>query len=271
MALKVTTPGQNTGFDNVGTDDYRSGQIGARGADGAVFLAGTEAAAGTDGPLNRPVGILGEDRLTSTLQVTTQVAERVSATTGAAAADGPATALAHDSVVANSQFLEIAVTNGAVTAGTDLTEGAAGGGDYLFTDAAGTFTIHSGGPATLVDSTTYEIDVSYSFQLDDPDETNFRGVNFKGSLDDTEGSGKATVWKGFGEYETDQFVTSVAYTIGQELRFTHSSHAMGAGLLTNEAGGATVVAIIVGRVTKLPTASDPFLGFDLNISPSDVP
>jgi hypothetical protein len=271
MALKVTTPGQNTGFDRVGTNDYRSGQLGARGTDGRVFLAGTEAAAATDGPLNRPIGILGEDRLTSALQTTSQVSERTSATTGAAGADGPAVALAHDTVVANSQRLVIAVTNGAVVAGTALVEGAAAGGDYLFTDATGTYTIHSGGPATLIDSTTYEIDVTYSFQLDDVDEKNFRGVNFKGSLDDTEGSGKATVWKGFGEYETDQFVTSVAYAVGQELRFTHSSHPMGAGLLTNQAGGATVVAIIVGRVNKVPTASDPFLGFDLNISPSDVP
>jgi len=265
MALKVITPSANTGYETVGVDDYRSGMIGARAADGSIVVCGSANDPSTG---LKPVGILGEDRLTAALQRTDQISEETSATCGAAGADGPAVALAHNAVAANSQRVVTTATVGAVVAGTALTEGAAAGGDYTFVDAAGTIAIHSGGPAALLDSTTYSIAVSYTFSLDDDYERNFRGVNYKGAQDDTEGSKKATLWKGYGEFETDQFVTNQSYAIGDPLRVTLSGHSMGAGLLTKEASGGTVAAgpaagaLTVARVNKIPTASQPFIGIE---------
>lgn len=239
MALKVITPSFNSGGDAVGTDDYRAGQVAAHDSTGACVLAGTESAANTNGAKNKAIGLFGEDRITTTLQITTQVLEEVTVTSGVAVA------LAHDQVITNSQRVLIK-SSGAVQ-----TEGV----NYSFDDAAGTITSLNIASGTVVQ-------VTYSFKLDDAAEKDFRGVNYKGSLDDTEGSKKSTVWKGYGEFETDQFVTNVAYVIGDELRYTHSSHDAGAGLLTNAAGSGTVVNVVVGRVRKVPTAADPFLGFE---------
>ena len=97
-------------------------------------------------------------------------------------------------------------------------------------------------------------EVTYTFQLNDDFEKNFRGVNFKGAMDDTEGSKKATVWKGFGEFTTDQFVTSATYAVGDVLRCTTAGHALGAGLFTNEAAGG-VVNKVLAVVTSVLTAS----------------
>lgn len=239
MALKVITPSFNSGGDAVGTDDYRAGMVAAHDSTGACVLAGTESTAATNGPKNKAVGLFGEDRITTTLQITTQVLEEVTVTSGVAVA------LAHDQVITNSQRVLIK-SSGAVQ-----TEGV----NYSFDDAAGTITSLNIASGTVVQ-------VTYSFKLDDAAEKDFRGVNYKGSLDDTEGSKKSTVWKGYGEFETDQFVTSVAYAIGDELRYTHSSHDAGAGLLTNAAGSGTVINVVVGRVRKVPTAADPFLGLE---------
>lgn len=243
MALKVTTPSANTGFDPVGADDYRSGMIAARAADGSVVVCGSASDPDTG---TKPIGILGEDRLTSALQRTDQVSEEVTVTIGVA------TALAHDSIVAGSYRLV------RTSDSTVLVEG--GGDDFTINTTTGVVTFLAGGPATLVNGDV--IAVTYTFNLNDDFEKNFRGVNFKGATDDTEGSKKATVWKGHGEFETDQFVTANAYEIGDLLRVTLSAHAMGAGLLTNEAAGGTVGATATARVNKVPTASDPFLGFE---------
>ena len=97
------------------------------------------------------------------------------------------------------------------------------------------------------------------YTLNDDFEKNFRGVNFKGAMDDTEGSKKATVWKGYGEFTTDQFCTNLSYAVGEPLYCTNKGHALGAGLFTNEAAGTTNTRYIVGVVTGVPTASDPFL------------
>lgn len=233
MALKVITPGSNTGYDTVGTTDYRAGMIGARNATTGVVVPSD----GTDGSLP-PIGVLGEDKLTTGLQQTTQQNEQVTLTSGVAVA------LAHDAVVANSQFVEVAST------GTDLTEST----DYTFDDTNGTIT----SMGTQTDGTV--VYVTYTYQLNDQYEKDFRGVNYKGATDDTEGSGKSTVWKGFGEYETDQFDTAVAYAVNDKLHVTNSSHGAGAGLISTS-GTANTGNICVGRVTKVPTAADPWLGF----------
>lgn len=239
MALKVITPSFNTGGDAVGTDDYRAGMIAAHDSSGNCVLAGTESAKGTNGPKNKPIGIFGEDRITTVLQQTSQVSEEVTVSSGVAVA------LAHDSIVTNSQRVVNKASGSAYTETTN----------YTFDDAAGTITSVNIPSGTVVQ-------VTYTFKLDDQSEKDFRGVNFKGSLDDTAGSKKSTVWKGYGEFHTDQFVTAQSYAIGDELRVTHSSHDMGAGLLSNEASSAAVVNVVVGRVTKVPTAADPLLGLE---------
>lgn len=241
MALKVTTPSANTGFDPVGADDYRSGMIAARDADGNVVVCGSsnDPDSGT-----KPIGILGEDRLTSDLQQTTQVDEEVEVTVSVGIA------LSHDAIVPGSYTFKKGTTV--------LVEG--GGQDFTIVAATGVVTFTSGGPASLVNGDT--VLATYTFKLNDDFEKNFRGVNFKGATDDTEGSKKATVWKGHGEFETDQFVTANAYTIGELLRVTKASHAMGPGLLTNEVAGADVAATSTARVEKVPTASDPFIGIE---------
>lgn len=245
MALKVTTPSANTGFDPVGADDYRSGMIAARAADGSIVVCGSsnDPDAG-----DKPVGILGEDRLTAALQTTTQFEEQITVT------NAVGIALAHDAVVPDSQRV-VRVSDSAV-----LVEGAAPGGDYDFNDTTGVITTHAGGPNSVVNGDV--VLVSYTFKLNDELEKNFRGVNFKGATDDTEGSKKSTVWKGYGEFETDQFVTSQPYAVGDTLKVTKTGHPMGAGLLTNEAPGANVGTTVCARVEKVPSASDPFIGFE---------
>jgi hypothetical protein len=251
MALKVITPSANTGFDPVGADDYRSGMIAARDADGNVIVCGSALDSTDKG--SKPIGILGEDRLTSTLQATTQVEEEVTV------AIGVGIALAHDDLVTGSWRL-FRTTDGP----TDpLKEGASD--DFEINKTTGVVTFHTNtNPGDHNLQAGDVVKVAYTFNLNDDFEKNFRGVNFKGATDDTEGSKKATVWKGHGEFETDQFVTSQAYLVGDLLQVTTSGHAMGAGLLTNEAGdaGATVGVTSTARVEKVPTASDPFLGFE---------
>lgn len=252
MSLKVITPGQNTGYDAVGTVDFRAGQIGARTSAGAIVLAGSEVAAGTTGPMNKPVGVLGDDRITSSFARTSQVQEEV------VSVDTVAVALAHNAIKVGSLYVTLKLAPFTLLTGP----GAAPANDYNVDFTNGTITIDASGPNTVADGTA--VLVTYSFDLNDTFEQDFVGVNFKGSLDDTAGSKKATVWKGYGEYETDQFNTSVAYAIGDKLRVTHSSHALGAGLLTNQAAGGTVVEAVVARVTKVPTAANPFLGFEFD-------
>ena len=245
MALKVITPSSNTGFDDVGTQDYRSGQIGGRNSSGAIVLSDGHDNSAGDGTGIPPIGVLGEDKITTTLQQTTQVSEEVTLTSGVAVA------LSHDAIVTNSQRVVVKATGSALTETTD----------YTFVDASGTIS------STGTQANGTVVLVTYTFQLNDANEKDFRGVNYKGSLDDTEGSGKATVWKGNGEFETDQFVTDVAYSINDVLRVSGPSHDMGAGLLTNEVASGNppsvvVGNLIVGRVTKIPTAADPLLGFE---------
>lgn len=233
MALKVITPGSNTGFDKVGTENYRSGMIAARNSTGLIVLSDGDDVTGP------PIGVLGEDKLTTSLQATSQKDEEVTLTSGVAVA------LSHDSVLANSQRVVVKSSGSALVEGTG----------YTFDDAAGTVT----GKGTVANGTV--VLVTYLFNLDDDNEKNFRGVNFKGSLDDTEGSQRATVWKGHGEYETDLFDTAVAYVVNDKLAVTNASHDLGKGFLS-KAGTSNTGDVECGRVTKVPTASDPLLGFE---------
>lgn len=249
MSLKFITPSNNTGHTPVGSDDFQQGMVAALDSNGNAVLAGTESAASTNGPKNKAVGIFGDDHITTTLKNTNIVGEEL------ILASGVAVALSHDSVIANSQRVTLK------TGGTLLTETT----DYTFSDSAGTLT------STGTQANGTIVLVTYSFGLDDTIEKDFVGVNYRGSRDDAEGSQKATIWKGYSEFETDRFVTSQSYAIGNELRYTHSTHDMGAGLLTNQSGGSTVVDVIVGRVSRVPTAANPFLGVDWYGTASDLP
>jgi hypothetical protein len=239
MALKINVPSNPTGNAPVGDNDYQSGQVAALDSTGAACLAGTEAAANTNGTRNIAVGVFGEDHLTANLQSTSQAKEEL------ILASGVAVPLAHDALVANSQRVALK---------SDDTTVLVAGVDYTISAMAGTVT----STGTKANGTV--VTVSYTFNLNDKAEKDFRGQNFRNTLDDVDGSGKSTVWKGYAEIETDQFVTSRAYAISDQLRYTHSSHALGAGKFTNEAGGSTVVDVIVGRVLSVPTAANPFLG-----------
>lgn len=251
MALKVITPGTNTGFDPVGVNDYREGMLAARDSSGNVVLAGTESTAGTSGPKNRVIGVLGEDRLSSQLQATTQVQEEVTSV------DTVAVALSHNALKTGSVRVITKVGSTVLTG-----PGTAPSNDFNIDFTNGTITVNATGPNTIPDGTV--VLVTYTFELNDQIEKDFRGTNYKGSGDETEGSKRSTVWKGYGEYETDQFVSNQAYLVSDALRVTHSSHAMGAGLLTKEAAGSTVCAPIVGRVNKVPTAAQPTIGFEFD-------
>lgn len=241
MALRVLTPSSNTGHNTVGAPSFRSGMVAALNGDGAVVVCG-----GADDPSNgaKPIGLFGDDRLGTILQQTSQVEESVIVTIGTGIA------LAHDSIVAGSYVLRRGLTV--------LTEGV--GQDYTIVTSTGVVTFLAGGPAGLVNGDV--VLVTYTFQLDDDAEKDFRGVDYRGSLDDTAGSKKVTVWKGHGEFYTDQYVTSQAYSVGALLRVTRSAHPMGAGLLTPEAAGPQVGATATARVFKVPTAADPLLGFE---------
>jgi len=78
-------------------------------------------------------------------------------------------------------------------------------------------------------------------------------------------SGKLTFMRSMGSYETDVYetfeedgVTPLVYVIGDAL------YSSDFGLLSNEAA-LSAVCPVVARVSKLPTATDPWLGFDLLI------
>jgi len=259
MALKVITPSSNTGYDAVGTTDYRAGMIAARAADGTIVVCGsadTSTGAAFTGPVDRAVGILGEDRLTALLQDATQVKEQI---TLASTVTTPI-ALAHDDHLAGTSSTSPSMTvkivsaaDAGYTAGDDVPVTT----NFTINGVTGVITPIVAGTHTNTAGDVWE--VTYTFQLNDDFEKNFRGVNFKGAMDDTEGSKKATVWKGFGEFTTDQFVTSATYAVGDDLRCTTAGHALGAGLFTNEAAGG-VVNKVLAVVTSVPTASDPFLG-----------
>lgn len=268
MALKVITPGSNTGFDTVGTVDYRAGMIAARTSTGAVVPCGYVTGNPTETAVdNIPIGILGEDRITSGYQKTAQAKELITISNlPASNAYSSAYALSRNNLVSNSIFIETAATTATATlAAINAQESNSTTVDVLVDPSAGTlqFKVAESGPAFAV-SSEYTLEVTYTYNLDDKYEREFRGVNYKGAMDDTEGSGKATVWKGFGEYETDQYDTTQDYAIGDALRVTSKDHALGAGVVTKAAGGATVVDTKIGNVTKVPTASDPFLGFTFN-------
>lgn len=95
--------------------------------------------------------------------------------------------------------------------------------------------------------------VDYSYTLTDYEKDVVRGANWMNLQDDTSGNGKMTVIQDFGIVYTDQFDTSVGYTIG-------------ASVYINSAGKFTSTSstnLAYGKCVSAPTASDPFLGVQI--------
>lgn len=80
------------------------------------------------------------------------------------------------------------------------------------------------------------------------------GSNYDRQPDDTLGSGKITVAEGDAKIYTDQYDPTQTYALNDALRSDGNS------LWTTAATGN--VTSVCGRVIKVPTASDPFLGLD---------
>lgn len=76
------------------------------------------------------------------------------------------------------------------------------------------------------------------------------GQNYDRQPDDTLGSGKITVAEGDAKIYTDQYDPTQTYTLNAQLRPNANS------LWTTAAGALSVC----GRVVRVPTAADPFLG-----------
>lgn len=128
-------------------------------------------------------------------------------------------------------------------AGTDYTPTT----DYTVGTTNGTITRNGAGITN--GATVY---VTYTYQYSEADKIN-EGKNFALNFDDTLGSNKITFIQGFSTIYTDQYDTSLDYTVGQTLYVT------GTGKFTtqNFFGGKSF-----GKVVSVPTASDPFLGVE---------
>jgi hypothetical protein len=123
--------------------------------------------------------------------------------------------------------------------------------DYLVNTTNGTLARVATG--SIGDGDTVSID--YRYQLS-ADELLLRGTNYTNSLDDTAGSGKMTVIQDFAEIYTDQFDTSVAYTMDCPL-YIGSGGKVGLFTSSNSSG------IAFGKCIKIPTAADPILGVQI--------
>ncbi len=119
--------------------------------------------------------------------------------------------------------------------------------DYTVNTTNGT--IARTGDSSIPDGAT--VKVSYTYNLT-TEEIKTRGTNYMNSFDDTAGHGKMTVITGYAELYTDQFDTSKSYTIGAQLYVNN-------GVFTTEDTG-----VAFGKVISVPTASDPFLGVQIN-------
>jgi len=134
---------------------------------------------------------------------------------------------------ANVKSSSYKVTDGDSTTYTETT-------DYTVNTTNGTVTRTSTGSIGSTDT----IYVTYSYQ--DPDLT---------GIDQTLGSGMAATLEDAGEIATLVYDTSVAYTLMGSLYCNAS------GYLTSTNGGGSVV----GKVTKVPTSSDPELRYKLSL------
>ena len=111
-------------------------------------------------------------------------------------------------------------------------------------------------------SGNYEVDICVNYKPAGIFLNDASGAPFENTP--TVASGKLTVMRSMGSFETDIYETrdlqnnfDLVYTAGNFL------YASIFGLLTAE--DLSAICPVVGRITKAPTPTDPWLGFDLYI------
>ena len=135
------------------------------------------------------------------------------------------------------------------------------------TDESTTYTIktdytmnYTNGIVTRVDGGHIEagatVLISYSYQRTLQEIEEDIGMPITNSLDETFGSNKVVVFQGRCRIATTCYDTSKAYAVNDAL------YDNGDGLLTSDSTGSKVQ---VGRVLKVPEASDPYLIADLSL------
>jgi hypothetical protein len=96
--------------------------------------------------------------------------------------------------------------------------------------------------------------VSYRYYASDVELDQLYGRNWMNTLDDTMLVGKITVIQDFAVIYTDQYDTTVGYTVGDDLYITDN------GRVTSDSSGE---ATRVGICVKVPTVDDPYLGIQI--------
>jgi hypothetical protein len=202
-----------------------------------AFLAnnGTADVATTAASGTVPIGTFWKDRaatyLRSTIETGTFSANIITLSKGNAA---------------STAYVKVTNSAGTVvyTQGTDYTVATANGViTRLATGAIGaTDTVVIWYRYTLQDTQVYWDNVSTQWTA--------AGQNYDRQPDDTLGSGKITVAQGDAVLYTDQYDVTQTYTLNAALYSDNAS------LWTNQAGYTSAC----GRVVKLPTAADPWLG-----------
>lgn len=123
--------------------------------------------------------------------------------------------------------------------------------DYTVNATNGTIT-GTGGSITAGE-TVY---VTYTFEKTAADIDDSDGKNFFNTTDDTAGSGKITLLQGNWRIYTDQFDTAQDYTVNTQL------YVGAGGKFTTSAGGSKKF----GKCVEIPTASNPYLGVEGDLS-----
>lgn len=101
--------------------------------------------------------------------------------------------------------------------------------------------------------------VSYSYTKTMAELETEVGLPIDNSLDETLGSGNATVLDGKCRIVTDRFVPGLVYSVLTTANYVYDN---GDGRLTSSNAGG---AIHLGKVVQVPTAADPYLTVDLDL------
>ncbi len=205
-----------------------------KAAPGALFEAGQFLSRNSDGELIPCTGLncVGMAKWNKTTQFTGLAKEEAIVLTGTAAI-----ALKHPLV---SGVLVTTVSGTALTVTTDYTVNATNG------------TVTRVGSGAIADGDTVLVTYRYTVQAADLE---FSGRNFFNLLDDAAlQQGRMTMLQGVGTIFTANYDQQRQYTINQDLYCDAN------GRPTNVSSGG---GNRVGKVSQLPTADDPYLGFEM--------
>jgi hypothetical protein len=162
------------------------------------------------------------------------------------------TSLARGAIVGSSatnNSIKVSLTAG----GAALTVGA--GNDYVV-DSLTNGTLHRDASGTIPDGAT--VYVSYTYALTAQD-MQFQGENFWNRQDDvTINGGRVAVVLNSATLFTTEYVTGVQWQVN-DLVYAGQTDSEDQGLVTNDSGEGDQI----GRVIQVPTATDPYLGWEL--------